>query len=980
MPVFSGTAAADRIVGSAEADRVYGLDGNDTLYGVGGNDVLDGGRGGDILVGGLGNDVYFVDSAGDRVVERAGEGVDRVHARVSHQLAAYVENLILEGTADLAGTGNALNNAIIGNAGNNVLNGSAGDDLLIGGRGDDVYDVDSAGDRIQELGNEGYDRVRASVSFTLSSNIEELNLTGTGAVNGAGNALANTIVGNVGNNVLNGGAGDDLLIGGTGNDVYDVDSAGDRIQELANEGHDWVRASVSFTLSANIEELNLTGTSAINGAGNALNNTIIGNAGNNVLNGGAGDDLLTGGRGRDIYYVDTAGDQVVEEEGEGVDRVHAWVNHQLAGNVENLILEGAADLVGTGNALSNTIIGNAGNNVLNGGAGYDTLLGGKGDDDYGVDSIYDRIQELANEGYDRVRASDSFALSANIEELNLIGTDNINGTGNALNNTIIGNVNQNYLNGGAGDDILIGGAGSDVYTVDSAADVVVERFDEGTDTVRSSVTYTLGANLENLSLRGSSDINGIGNALNNEISGNDGANLLDGGGGTDVLSGGGGADIYVVDSVGDQVIEYGGKDVDLVRASVSFTLSRNVELLMLMGGGDVNGTGNDLNNTIQGNDGANVLDGREGDDVLIGRGGNDTYIVDSSGDVIAEAAGGGVDHVFSSVDWVLTMNTETLTLTGHDDIDGVGNSRANTIAGNDGSNTLNGGDGADVLVGGGGNDIYEIASFDGTVDKIVEAEGGGVDLVLVSNHYNYVLGKNIENLTLRGSANWGAGNELDNTIIGNTISSELRGEGGNDVLVGGGADDRLDGGAGNDTITASDLGGMIDGGDGNDRITAGSGIGFIDGGAGDDIITTDRDLFFGTYGGDGNDIINGDFHGNRLIGGQGDDLLRGGYGDDTLGGGAGRDRFVFVGTSGGNDTIIDLKPSEGDKLVFQWVLQGSFGYVGAGVFTAGGHTQARFEGGQLFIDADGNGTADITLTLTGITEASQLHASDFVFV
>ena len=259
--------------------------------------------------------------------------------------------------------------------------------------------------------------------------------------------------------MLYGGAGADTLAGGKGNDVYDVDSTGDRVQEAVNEGYDRVRASVSFTLG-NLEELNLTGA-AINGTGNALANTITGNAGNNLLNGAAGDDLLIGGKGNDIYYVGAAGDRVVERAGEGADQVRAWVSHQLAANVEILILDGLNNIDGYGNALNNTIFGSTEDNVLNGGAGDDLLVGGLGRDVYDLDSSGDRIQEATNEGWDRVRVAFSYALGANLEELNLTGAADVDGSGNALNNTLTGNGGANTLKGSFGDDVLMGGEGDD---------------------------------------------------------------------------------------------------------------------------------------------------------------------------------------------------------------------------------------------------------------------------------------------------------------------------------------------------------------------------------------------------------------------------------------------------------------------------------------------------------------------------------------
>ena len=170
--------------------------------------------------------------------------------------------------------------------------GGAGNDAMSGGSGNDTYVVDAAGDTVTEAASEGTDTVQASVSHTLGANVENLTLTGTGAINATGNTLDNTLTGNSGNNVLSGGAGNDTMAGGAGNDTYVVDAAGDTVTEAANAGTDTVQSGISYTLGANVENLTLTGTGAINATGNTLNNTLTGNSGNNVLDGGAGNDAM----------------------------------------------------------------------------------------------------------------------------------------------------------------------------------------------------------------------------------------------------------------------------------------------------------------------------------------------------------------------------------------------------------------------------------------------------------------------------------------------------------------------------------------------------------------------------------------------------------------------------------------------------------------------------------------------------------------
>ncbi|MGZ8190678.1 MAG: type I secretion C-terminal target domain-containing protein, partial [Methylococcaceae bacterium] len=200
---------------------------------------------------------------------------------------------------------------LTGADGNDLLDGGKGNDSMTGGLGNDTYVVDQTGDTVTELSNGGTDTIISSITRTLDINVEKLALTGTNAINGTGNTQANSITGNTAKNLLNGGKDADVMAGGSGNDTYIVDNTGDKVIELANQGTDTVRSAVDFSLTANLENLLLTGTKAVNGTGNALANSLTGNSANNTLLGNQGDDILIGGKGKDTLTGSSGADHFV---------------------------------------------------------------------------------------------------------------------------------------------------------------------------------------------------------------------------------------------------------------------------------------------------------------------------------------------------------------------------------------------------------------------------------------------------------------------------------------------------------------------------------------------------------------------------------------------------------------------------------------------------------------------------------------------
>jgi Ca2+-binding RTX toxin-like protein len=907
--------------------------------------TLNGGAGADTLIGGLSSDTYVVDNAGDTIIEASGtgSGTDLVQATVSYQLSSNVENLTLLGTADINGTGNASNNTLVGNVGNNTLDGGAGVDSASGGAGNDIYIVDSTSDVSTDIAGGGMDEVWASANYTLSSEVENLLLTGTSNINGTGNGLANSLTGNSGSNTLNGAGGADTMTGGLGNDTYVIDTLSDVVVENSGEGVDLIQSSVSWTLGSEFENLTLTLSGVISGTGNDLDNVLIGNSANNTLTGGLGNDTLDGQNGSDTLiggtgddtYIFAAGDTVIEVSGEGIDTVQTAVTHSLAANVERLVLTGGTAINGTGNDLDNELFGNTAANTLSGGLGADAMTGGSGNDTYVVENVGDTTVELAGGGTDLVQSSINFTLAANVENLTLTGSAGLSGTGNDLDNVLTGNGGANSLtggggndtlNGGAGADTLTGGLGDDIYVVDTLSDVLVEASAEGTDTIQTGLTFSLGDHFENLTLTSTGSVNGTGNSLDNVITGGSGANILDGGAGNDTLVGGGGNDTYVVDSSSDTVTEGAGAGTDTVQTSASYVLSANVENLTLTGGSVIDGTGNSLANVITGNSAANTLTGGAG---------NDTYVVQNTDDVIIENSAEGTDLVQSSVTFTLAAEVEDLTLTGSSGISGTGNGLNNSLTGNTGANTLtgeggndtlNGGGGADTLIGGAGDDTYV---FDNASDTASEAAGEGIDTVQSS--VTATLSGDVENLTLTSSSTVNAtGNALDNILMGGSGTNTLDGGVGADTMIGGG---------GNDTYVVDNVG---------DTVTEGAS-------AGTDQVNTS--VTYTLTANVENITLTGasaiDATGNTLA-----NVITGNSAANTLTGGAGNDTYVVQNT----DELIVENTDEGTDLVQASVS-----------FTLAGNIENLTLTGSSGISATGNALDNV---LTGNTGANTLTGGD----
>jgi Ca2+-binding RTX toxin-like protein len=870
MTTYIGTSGDDLYTGGKFGDLIDGAAGDDTLSGADGSDRIQGGDGADSLAGGDDNDV----------------------------IASYLLDLDPGPYPDWSGGSRDIydeRDTLLGGAGADTLAAGFGDDVDGGLGGDSLYinfsgataGVTAIFDSLSEgpviVGGATIQNVEY-VTYIQGTNFADV-LSGSATIHGgggddsiAGGGYSAAVFGDGGNDVIDArGWSFGEVHGGNGDDIIDDRGASFR-QVYGDAGDDFVQT---------------TGT-VNGGAGNDTIEIVAGSFGR--IFGNDGDDLLqaTSAASRSAFMFGGSGADTLISADNGAT---LFSQGQTGGGGDyDFGLEHDVLVAGDSNDRLNIGYGDD----ADGGDGFDTIsmswvgapagvtvttadiVAGSYSFGGGVVQNVEKLSELYFSDHDDVVTVSP--QSALVLVHGRRGNDWI--CDSDARAQISGDEGDDTLVGGGNGTVLSGNGGNDLFVVRATEVKVTELANEGLDTVRSSIDYTLGANVENLTLVGAAT--GAGNGLANLIAGDEAANSLTGLGGDDTLAGGDGADtllggdnadrldggsgndearggrgddLYIVDSAGDLVIESAAQGHDLVRSAADFVLGDNVEALVLTGSAAV-GVGNGLANLVTGNTSANEISSLGGDDTLIG--------------------GGGAD----------------------------------TLAGGDDDDRLDGGAGDDEMQGGAGDDLYLV---DSTSDVVAELAGQGHDTVRAS--VDCTLGADVDDLLLTGAgASDGVGNAIDNVLTGNGADNDLQGLGGDDTLLGGGGADALTGGDNDDLLDGGGGDDLMVGGAGNDLYVADSvgdrAIEAAEGGV-DEVLAsvsytlrpevenlslTGRSEIDGT-GNRGDNHLVGNSAANVLTGLDGDDVLRGLGGNDRLEAGRGRD--LMAGGQGDDLYIVN---------------------------------------------------------------------------
>lgn len=745
--------------GTSGIDYMYGGQAGDHLSGGAGNDIIDGGAGNDVIDGGAGSDTIFVGASGkygpgDKIIDggsdvdtldlsRVHNGPDGIinsvdvdlqtgHAEITYlspfseipQYTTYTETL--NSIENVVGTkysdhivGDTHDNLLSGGLGNDTLDGGAGDDTLIGSTGDDTYELHANNNGLTTIDDDTgalqIDDTAFAGIATHDANNDSWHLNGY-------TLTPSTVIesGHVSNDLLminDNNNSDKILLKDFQTGDYDITTGIEGTDYRDQIGSDYLSPGLTITVDRAFDDNLVTYQESdpilnLQGGDDYVDLSYF--TGNPIVYAGDGNDYIIT---NNEYYSTTQAHALIYA-GAGSDHIAIYMNDAviygedgsdlfvysfalpaadpLNNDIVNIVLSG-----GDGSdyfALSSSIPSSYGNVTIAdfGVGGMDTLILGDApgiypqekiiavDDNQGntivqvghAGSTVTLLDVLATDlkplpkGYPYYNSGDAVLyadFSGQIRGTN--GDDHLVGT--VGNDTIVGLDGNDTLDGGLGNDSMRGGTGDDGYYVNTAGDKIIEYVNQGHDTVYSTIAYTLGANVEDLTLLGTKGLAGYGNALDNLITGTSAANQLYGDVGNDTLVGGAGNDglhgdagsdsmiggvgndTYYVDSAGDSVVENANEGTDKVISTISYNLGANVENLTLSGSANIDGTGNTLANTILGNGGNNILIGNEGKDVLTGGAGNDTLIGGAGADTLTGGTGNDI-FVFNS----LTTSTD----------------------------------------------------------------------------------------------------------------------------------------------------------------------------------------------------------------------------------------------------------------------------------------------------------------------------------
>lgn len=532
--------------------------------------------------------------------------------------------------------------------------------------------------------------------------------SGTDVFNPDGSIASSTVALGTGNIQVTPGNANTTVTGGDGNDSVTLGTGTDVV--TVGNGSDSITGGGAITITAG------NGNDLLQGGAGASSITV--GSGNDTLIAGSGLATLVGGSGNDFFVINNTGD-VVQAQATSSSQIQSSVSYVMPANV--LVL------AATGNTAL-TLTGNAGDDFIASNFGQDTLIAGSGDDTFLINNSSDVIIEATHNSDSSVLAMVNYVLPANLQ--NLMGgyADGITLTGNTLKDVITADGNNDTLVAGSGLATLVGAGNNETFVVNRSGDVISEPTSGTGSSVLSSVSYTLGANLQTLTGTGNADMTLTGNGLNDVITatGNGFDTLVAGSGNTtlvsgsgyDTLIGGSGNDTFVVSNTDDLVEAKGGAGINTVDSSANFVLPANIQALTLTGNANLIALGNGGNDLIVGNSGADTIVGGAGTSVLEAGSGNSTLTNTGAADALI--AGSGND--------TLTASSGNQFIAGGSGNDTIKLGSGNAVV------AFNAGDGkATIAAGGGNNNVLSL--------------GGGI------NYSNLTFSKNGSNLILNTGGN-----------------------------------------------------------------------------------------------------------------------------------------------------------------------------------------------------------------------------------